>query len=152
MMASTFIKRNLIICFLFLIVLIFMACADNDNSERQLRSSLNDLKQTGISAFGLLDRVEGMNDEGYCYYRFHVSPGAVDEIMDEMSASCGEPFPVSADEIPRFSDNPVAAKLRDENITAFWEILIAGRNGAKTRTVDFYLTESDEDVFLYFFG
>lgn len=106
----------------------------------------------GVDLSEYLDAGEGeITDEPYAYLRFPVSDrGKLEEALNEV---CGEPLGLTEEEIPGYMGHEIAKKLASEKLVNAWNYFMSGQNGAKTRTVEIYLTQGEGETFcLYYFG
>lgn len=154
------IKRKIKMCVIWLtfgLILCITGCIKTNNVEENkediLMDAQKDLETLGITLTELVDSAEGeLTDDGYGYYRFHVCEGSTEALKSVLNNSCGEPMEISMDEIPGYLDHPIAKKLREDELIDAWCKFTSGHGGAKTRSIELYLTENDGENYLYSFG
>jgi len=106
----------------------------------------------GVDLTEYLGPGEGeINDRPYAYLRFPVSDA--EGLKAALNEACGEPFELTEEEIPGYMGHEIARKLAEEKLVSSWNRFMDGRNGAKTRAIELYLTQDgEENLFLYYFG
>lgn len=108
--------------------------------------------ELGMDLSEYLEPGEGeITSEGYAYLRFQVSDG--EKLKEALSEICGEPLELTEEEIPGYMGHEIAQKLMSEELIGAWNRFMEGKNGAKTRSIELYLTRGEGDaLFLYCFG
>lgn len=150
--------RKLISCLLALALLGSMtACGIAGSAQSQTTEENMDFMEymredLGVDLSEYLGAGEGeITDEPYAYLRFPVSDQR--KLEETLNQVCGEPLELTEEEIPGYMGHEIAKKLASEPLVSAWNCFLSGRDGAKTRAVELYLTQGEgEALFLYYFG
>ena len=113
---------------------------------------------TGLQLRDLYVMAEGEieidNDHGYseyAYIRISLFDGASDTIEERLAEQGGDFDEVT--DIPGYCDHEIAQMLKSEDCEKVCYFFDDGWNGAKTRSMEMYLsTDEDGNEYLYFFG
>lgn len=96
-----------------------------------------------------IDYSEGYSE--FAYIRISLFNGATETIEERFAERDREIKEVNS--IPGYEDHEIAQLLKSENCIGVYYFFDDGWNGAKTRSMEMYLTTDDEgNEYLYFFG
>lgn len=83
--------------------------------------------------------------------RFKVADNQVENVRKSLSNQLGNEIEISEETLPHNSSNKYMQMIEKEKVIANWTKLENGYDGAKTHSIEIFLTENDGTYFIYFF-
>lgn len=107
----------------------------------------------GVDLSGTITEADGEQADGMTCCRFDISDGQMPAVRYALDGKLGVLLPATREDIPGYNGSRIAETMLLENLIGYWTAFADGENGAKTRSMELYLTsDSAGSYHLYFFG
>ena len=129
---------------------------NQSNISNNYNDYIEHVKSHNIDFFDYVVEGEGdiKTNDSYGYnssIRFKVADNQVENARRSLSKQLGDELEISEETLPHNSSNKYMQMIEKEKVIANWNKLENGYDGAKTHSIEIFLTENDGTYFIYFF-